>query len=97
MVINAGKPTRTVSKPFTRPTIAPTASAASSASGIGQPAFVISQAQMTAHKPATEPTDKSISPAIIRSVMPTATAPVNDMPRNIAPMFAGLSVEGLSK
>ena len=65
------KPPQVISAPFRKPQNAPTASAPRMASGTGTPATSIA-APSTADSAATGPTDRSIPPEMMTSVIPSA-------------------------
>ena len=92
--MKAGIPTLTAIHPLMPPRIAPNRMAPRTAAAGGHPANFISHAEATAHKPATEPTDKSISPAIMRNVCPTAMSPMKAKARRIARSLSGPKKEG---
>ena len=67
---NDGIPMRVVTSPLNRPTIIPVATPAATPAGI--PAARIVSAVTTDEKPASEPTERSISPAARTKVIATA-------------------------
>ena len=72
VVMNDGMAKRIVSQPLRKPIAAQAAKPASIAGQNPQP-MVISTARLMGISAKTEPTDRSNSPQIIRSVTPTAT------------------------
>ncbi len=72
---NAGTPTLAKKKPCRAPMAMPAAMAISTASQSLTPLVTLSTAQTAAPTPATEPTDRSISPSSRTKTMPTAMMP----------------------
>ena len=83
VAMKAGIPNRTATIPLINPATQPSRMPAAKPASTGQPAYFMSHDDTTAHKPATEPTERSISPAIISQVWPTAMMPTNAMARSI--------------
>ncbi|CAM5558595.1 hypothetical protein STANM309S_06514 [Streptomyces tanashiensis] len=76
MTTNAGTPTFAKKKPWMSPTAAPPTRATSSASHWFMPFRTLSTAKMAAHRPLTDPTERSISPSSRTKTIPTAIMPV---------------------
>ena len=69
--MNDGIDQRTVTRPLTRPASTPTPTQAASASGTGQCQRVSVTPRTAAPSAITDPTERSMPPAISTSVMPT--------------------------
>ena len=79
MTTNAGTPILAKKNPWTPPAAAPPITAMITASHSGIPRFTFSAANVAPARPASEPTDRSISPISSTKTMPTATMPVPTM------------------
>ena len=64
---------RVTSRPLTRPISPPTTTPPTTPRAVGKPSLVTSRAQSTPVTALEEPTERSMPPAMIRKVMPTAT------------------------
>ena len=82
--MKAGMRKRTTTVPLTRPTSAPVSRPPRIATGTGSAAAVISLAETTAERPATEPTERSNSPATSSMVWPMAMMPTKETTRRMA-------------
>lgn len=71
----AGTPILAKKKPCSAPSTMPESTATSTAVQSLQPWLTLSTAQTAAPTPATEPTDRSISPSSSTKTMPTAMMP----------------------
>ncbi|CDX50628.1 hypothetical protein MPL1032_110231 [Mesorhizobium plurifarium] len=85
--MKAGMPSLTTITPLSSPIAAPTPIPPRMATVTGSAAAVISLAATTADRPATEPTDRSNSPATSRMVWPMAMMPTNDTTLRMARML----------
>jgi len=92
VVITAGTPTLTVSRPFASPTRSATPSEQRTASGTDRPASRISLAANTAARLITAPVDRSISPAIINWTMPMLISPGKAIVRRIERRVAASTI-----
>jgi hypothetical protein len=70
--MNAGIPTNATQNPCHAPTTAPTPSARTTAAHQGKPHCIIEIAEIAPTIATTEPTERSMCPAIITTTMPTA-------------------------
>ncbi|MCY1439631.1 hypothetical protein D9M71_558740 [compost metagenome] len=75
VAMNDGRPARTTSKAVVDPHAAPTAIAPSMAAHIGRPRTCSSQLMTMIATASTAPTDRSMPPMRITSVMPSAMMP----------------------
>jgi hypothetical protein len=76
---NAGTPTLAKKKPWRPPMHSPETMAMTTASQSLRPCVTLSTAHTAAPTPATEPTDRSISPSSRTKTMPVAMMPVPAM------------------
>ncbi len=72
----AGTPTLAKKMPWIAPTTAPPTRAVSSATHSLTPLLTFSTAKIAAHRPLTEPTERSISPSSSTKTIPIAIMPV---------------------
>ncbi len=73
--MNGVTPRPVMSAPLASPQRPPTATPQPRAAGIGRPASLMSVARTTVTSATAEPTDRSIPPAIITAVIPSAAIP----------------------
>ena len=88
--MNEGTRSLVVMKPLTTPMAAPATSTVPTASQVFHPRLTVRMATSPPSRPSSEPTERSISPAMMTNTMPQASMPVTDICRNRLEMLLGL-------
>ena len=91
VTMNAGTPTIATQKPCQAPMTSPRSRPATTASGHGTWWFATAPATTMPTKAATEPTDRSMCPAMITSAMPTARISTYAFSVTMLMMLSGVS------
>ncbi len=87
--MNEGTRSLVVMKPLAAPMAAPAASTTPTETQVFQPWLTVRMATSPPSRPSSEPTDRSISPAMMTNTMPQASMPVTDICRNRLEMLFG--------